>query len=255
MDELRRLVDNARFLVLEGYYDVGERTPRSPSFLETLGTPRQTSEVIVEVKYASPTMATGKRKEQFDDLLDGLLATGPLGLSVLAEPRVFGGGVDLVRRAAARNAPVLFKDFVVDPAQIEAASASGASAVLLIESLFARGLVDGTSQELVDAAHDADLDVVLEVHTVEEWDAAAATDADVLGINNRDLGSMAVDLGTVPAILRERTKDRPVIGMSGIETRAQVLDMLRAGADAVLAGTSVMKSEDPAKALEGLLHD
>lgn len=254
IDELGRLVENAKALVRDGYYAVPGETPRSPSFLELLGTSSQASDVVAEIKYASPTMSSGRTAADFDALLERIVRVRPLGLSVLAEPRIFGGGVDLVRRASTKGLPVLFKDIVVDEAQIEAAKACGASAVLLIQRLYDRGHLDGSPQSLIDAAHDRDLDVFLEVHTLEEWDDAAATDADVLGINNRDLSTMRVDLTTTPRILSARHKDRPVIALSGMQTRAHVEVMLRAGADAVLVGTSIMAHENPAAKLEDLAH-
>jgi len=123
------------------------------------------------------------------DLLAALVAVEPLGLSVLAEPRIFGGHLDFVRRAARTAFPVLMKDIIVDPRQIDAAAASGASAVLVIQTLATRGLLRMPVQTLIDRAHDRDMDVVLEVRTLDEWDAATATDADILGINNRDISS------------------------------------------------------------------
>ncbi len=254
MDGLSRLAENARSLVRDGYYGKLADSERSPSFLDVLGTSSQPSEVIAEIKFASPTAASGKAPEGFRELLGRIIAAHPLGLSVLAEPRVFGGNLAFVQEAARAGLPVLMKDVVVDPVQIEAAASTGASAILLIEALFARGLVSGRLQVFIDAAHDRDLDVVLEVHTLEEWDAAAETDADILGINHRDLSTMEVDLGTTPMILGQRRKDRPVIAMSGVERRSQVEALLRAGADAVLVGSSIMAHSDPAKKLEELLH-
>jgi len=254
MDGLRRLVENAHALVREGYYDAPESAARSPSFLDVLGTADQPSDVIAEIKFASPTARSGKSPAAFTELLNRIAEARPLGLSVLAEPRIFGGSLAFVREAAAKGLPVLMKDVVIDPVQIKAAAASGASAVLVIETLFARGLVPGPSQALVDAAHERDLDVVLEVHSLAEWDAAVRTDADILGINNRDLASMALDPSTTPSLLSSRPKDRPVIAMSGIDGRSQVDAMLRAGADAVLVGSSIMAHTDPARKLEELLH-
>lgn len=254
MDELRRLVRNAQDLVRSNYYAVREAGRRSPSLLGALGTSASRPDVIAEIKYASPTMTSGRARADFAELLDRLVRARPLGLSVLAEPRIFGGHLDLVRVASGTGLPILFKDIVVDEAQLEAARACGASAALVIQSLFSRGLLDGDPRPLVRAAHDRELDVVLEVHTLAEWDAAVATDADILGINNRDLATMDVDLGTTAAILSARQKDRPVIAMSGIETRAQVERMLRAGADAVLVGTSIMAHANPARKLQELLH-
>jgi indole-3-glycerol phosphate synthase len=254
MDTLDRLVENAESLVAAGYYNTSGSDARAPSFLESLGTPNQPSDVIAEIKFSSPTRRSGKSPKDFDHLLKSFAAMGPLGFSILAEPRVFGGGLDLVRHAARMGLPVLMKDIVVSPSQIEAASDGGASTILLIEALEARGHLRMPIQSLIDRAHDRGLDVVLETHTLEEWDAAIGTDADILGINNRDLGTMAVDLGTTNRILSSRRKDRPVISMSGVEGRAQVAAMRRAGADAVLVGTSIMSSPDPARTLGELLH-
>ncbi len=197
-------------------------------------------------------MQTIREPVNFEAILARIVGAKPLGLSVLAEPRIFGGHLDFVWRSARSGLPVLMKDIILDSRQIDAAAACGASAVLLIESLAGRGHLHGPIQALIDEAHLRNLDVVLEVHTLPEWDEAVRTDADILGINNRNLGTMEVDMETTPRILLERAKDRPVIAMSGVETRAQVKAMLNAGADAVLVGTSIMLHEDPARKLQEL---
>lgn len=253
MDELRRLVANAESLLRDGYYTVARGTARAPSFLETLGTADQPSDVIAEIKFASPTMPEGLPADRFPEILKAYVEVKPLGLSILAEPNLFRGSLDFVRQAAATGLPVLFKDVVVDPRQVEAAAACGASAVLIIQTLATHRL-GVPPQGLIDVAHDLDLDAVLEVHTVEDLDAALATDADVIGINRRNLVTMQVEVGTTAALLAARPKDRPVIAMSGIERREQIDAMLRAGADAVLVGTSVMTDSDPRRKLEALLH-
>ncbi len=254
MDGLRRLVDNAHALLREGYYNVADGTPRAPSFLDTLGRPGQPSDVIAEIKLASPTMPAGLPADRFPQILKMFVEADPLGLSILAEPNVFRGSLAFVRQAAPLGLPVLFKDIVVDPRQVEAAAACGASAVLVIQTLATRRLPVASPQQLIDLAHEVDLDVVIEVHTLEDLDAALRTDGDILGINSRDLSTMSIDPGTVAALLAARPKDRPVIAMSGIERREQVDALLRAGADAVLVGTSVVTDADPRHKLEELLH-
>ncbi len=254
MDELRRLVDNAHALLRDGYYNVGESVTRAPSFLETLGKPDQASDVIAEIKFASPTMPAGLPADRFAEILRAYVDAHPLGLSILAEPHVFRGSLDFVRQAARTGLPVLFKDIVVDPRQVEAAAACGASAVLVIQTLATRKLPAAPPQALIDVAHDLDLDAVLEVHTLEDLDDACRTDADILGINCRNLTTMELDARIVPELLSARPKDRPVIAMSGIERREQVEALLRAGSDAVLVGTSVMTDPDPRRKLEALLH-
>ncbi len=253
MDELRRLVENAHALVREGYYVAEGRATRAPPLLESLLGADRPSDVIVELKFSSPSRPDPVSGD-FQRLLKTFVDAGPLGLSVLAEPRVFGGSLDYVRAAARTGLPVLFKDIVVDSRQVEAAAACGASAVLVIQTLTTRGLPVAAPQGLVDRAHELDLDVVLEVHTPGDLDAARVTDADILGINNRDLTTLRVDLATTASLLSSRPKDRPVISMSGIERRDQVDAMRRAGADAVLVGTSVMTDPDPRRKLEALIH-
>lgn len=254
MDELRRLVQNAQGLLREEYYSLTGTTPRAPSFLETLGAPNQPSDVIAEIKFSSPSTPSRPSSERFNQILKAFVDAKPLGLSVLAEPRVFGGSLDYVRQAATTGLPVLFKDIVVDARQVEAAAACGASAVLVIQTLATRGLPVAAPQRLIDTAHGLDLDVVLEVHTLEDLDEALRTDADILGINNRDLSTMKMEAGTAAALLSARPKDRPVIAMSGVERRDQVDALLHAGADAVLVGTSIMSDADPRRKLEELLH-
>lgn len=254
MDALERLVLNTEMLLMEGYYDVQSETDRSRSFSDALGRTSQTSDVIAEIKFASPTISSQKDVVEFDAILRRIAAAKPLGLSVVAEPRIFRGNIGFVSRAARTGLPVLMKDIIIDPKQIDAAARSGASALVLIETLARRGRFHGEMQSLIDTAHARELEVVLEVHTLAEWDAAVDTPADILGINNRDLATMAIDMATTPRILSERAKDRPVIAMSGIETRGQVDTMLHAGADAVLVGMSIMHHEDPARKLEELQH-
>ena len=254
MDELERLVRNAESLLDEGYYDVRPSGARSPSLSGILRAAPRRSDVIAEIKFASPTIPLVRDPTEFDFLLARIVAANPLALSILTEPRIFRGHLDLLRRAASTGFPVLMKDIVVDSRQIAAAASSGAGAVLLIETLSRRGRLRMGRQALIEDAHARGLDVVLEVHTLAEWDSAIESDSDILGINNRDLATMDIDRGTTTRILSERVKDRPVIAMSGIETRADVDAMLRAGADAVLVGTSIMRHADPAGKLQELRH-
>src|SRR3989442_11145142 len=127
MDALERLVANAETLLEEGYYDVRGETDRSPSFLDALGAPTRTSDVVAELKFASPSMRSQKDASQFDAILEGIVAAKPLGLSVVAEPRIFGGDIDFVSRAARTGLPLLMKDIVLDSREIDAAALCRAS--------------------------------------------------------------------------------------------------------------------------------
>src|SRR5712691_8760959 len=123
MDTLERLVANTETLLKEGYYDVRGETDRSPSFLDAQ---TRTSDVVAELKFASPSMRSQKGVALFDAILEGIVTAKPLGLSVVAEPRIFGGNIDFVSRAARTGLPVLMKDIVVDSRQIDAAALCGA---------------------------------------------------------------------------------------------------------------------------------
>jgi len=252
VDQLAKLVDNARGLVARGYYRASASGVRAPSLREAIRKAERA--VIAEVKLASPAAGALGPEDGVGHLLEAYLRGGACALSVLTEPNVFHGSLEHLRLAVGSGIPVLMKDIVVAPGQVEAAAACGASTVLVIETLFTRGYLDGSSRGLIDEAHDRDLDVVLEAHTLADWEAALRTDADILGINNRDLSTMRLDPGTTRTLLAARPKDRPVISMSGIETRAHVEEMLRAGADSVLVGSSIMAHADPARKLEELLH-
>src|SRR5207249_6338503 len=105
-------------------------TLRSPSFLGALAASARSSDVIAEIKFASPGMRSPRDVAEFDAILNGIVAAKPLGLSVLAEPKIFGGSIDFVSRAARTGLPVLMKDVVIDSRQIDAAARCGASALL-----------------------------------------------------------------------------------------------------------------------------
>jgi len=172
-------------------------------------------------------------------------------LSVLTETRHFGGDLEHLRAiAASRPAlPLLRKDFTVHPAQVDEALAAGASAVLLIVAV----LGDATAAYLSYATA-LGLDALVEVHDDAELDVAMAAGAQVLGVNNRDLTSLKIDLATAPRLLQRARRE----GFSGVlvaESGYRTRDDLRAveeWADAVLVGTSLAGSGDLAGALKAL---
>ena len=167
---------------------------------------------------------------------------GAAAISVLTEPSRFGGSVDdLSRAVAVSNRPVLMKDFVVDPRQIRQAAALGASAVLLIVRCLTR-------KELPDLAAEAaefGLTPLIECHDLEELELALEIEQAVIGVNNRNLDSLEIELERAPVLLARVPPDRVVVAESGYETTAQLLE-IRGLADAVLVGTALMRSGDPA---------
>jgi len=209
--------------------------------------------IIAEIKPASPTGGPLWVGADPLELARQLSARGAAGLSVLTEPAHFGGSLENLRQASRSGRPTLMKDFLLAPVQLDAARAYGASAVLLILTLFSRGYARLGLTEMIGAAHERGLEVLLEVNSLAEYRRAQQTRAEMIGINNRELASLQVDLGRTGAILAQAQKDRPVWALSGIETREDIQRLSAAGADAFLVGSSLMRSADPAAKLAELI--
>ena len=216
------------------------------SLIGAICQPGRGNAIIAEVKFASPSrgrIRTGGPPEQ---VARDLVAGGCRALSVLTEPRFFGGSPDdLVRIRRAVDVPVLRKDFIIDPIQLEETRSLGADAVLLIATLLGERLPG-----FVERAQALGLEPLVEVHSGEEAEIALMTGADLIGVNNRDLLTMEIDLGTTLALGPGiRRAGRRVVSESGIRTPGDIRT-LRPACDAFLIGTSVMASKDPKKALE-----
>ena len=143
------------------------------------------------------------------------------------------------------------KDIMIDKVQIDAAEKIGADYMLLIQSLFDKGYLKEID-EFVDYAHKKGLNVLLEVHTSQELQNALKTKADLIGINNRNLDTLEIDLKTTENILKEHKKNQLIISESGINTPEDIQYLKNCGADAFLIGSSIMKSnniEDEVKKL------
>jgi len=195
--------------------------------------------VVAEVKPTSPT-TDGERDDDPVELADAMVAGGATALSVLTEPDHFGGSTQRLERIReAVDVPVLRKDFVVREAQLDAVQAD---LVLLI----ARFLdADGTDSlaALYAAAEERGFQPLVEVHTREELKRALDVGADIVGINNRDLGELAVDLETFERLAPAVPDDVTLVAESGIATAEDVRRMRAAGADALLIGTAIMDGD------------
>lgn len=251
MDILDELAARAGATIRSGFYDeLGARALAQAPALRAavLARPRA---VIAELKPASPTR--GKLRTPSRDVAAGLVKAGARGLSVLTEPEVFLGSLQALRDASQLGAPTLMKDFVLAESQMACAKRCGASAVLLIATLHARGYAEAELGETVRMARRHGLETLVEVASAREFRAAQDTEADLVGVNNRDLRTMELDLRRTPTILEQVEKDRPVVGLSGVDTRAQADLLFSAGCDAILVGTSLMKAADPGRKLEEFL--
>jgi len=223
-------------------------------FFEAL-TARRTAKraaVIAEVKKASPSK--GAIRADFDPawIARRYEAGGAACLSVLTDRAFFQGGeADLQSARAACSLPVLRKDFTLDPWQIWEARAMGADAILLIVA----ALEDDQLVELAGVAREAGLDVLTEVHTADELERALQTDANLIGINNRDLRNFETRLETTLELQSRVPRDRLLVTESGIHTPADVERMRSQGVHAFLVGETLMRAADPGAALAELFPD
>jgi len=205
--------------------------------------------LIAEFKRRSPS--AGALAPESIDLAAQVAAYergGAAALSVLTDERHFGGSLaDLRAARAACDLPIIRKDFIVDPYQLYEAAVNGADAVLLI----AAALGDHDLRALYQEARAIDLDCLVEVHDAEELERALEAGAEVIGINNRNLDDMSVDIATTYELMPDVPAGKTVVAESGISGREELFELDRVGVDAVLIGGALMTAPDPeAKARE-----
>ncbi len=213
--------------------------PQGRPFSEALTRPGVS--VIAEHKRRSPSAGALREGVSVVEIAQAYERGGATALSILTEPFHFSGSLEDLRAArAATSLPVLRKDFIVDGYQVYESAAAGADAILLIVA----ALEVDVLAELLGEARALDLDVVVEVHDEEELERALEVDADVLGLNNRDLSDFSVDIERTYELLADVPAGKTVVAESGFSTREQLDDLERVGIDAVLVGETLMRAAD-----------
>jgi len=198
--------------------------------------------VIAEHKRRSPSAGEIRHGTTVTEIVEAYERGGAAAVSILTEQRHFGGSLDDLREARAASVlPILRKDFIVDPYQVYESAVAGADAILLIVA----ALDDDDLGLLHREATGLDLDVLVEVHNEQELDRALdVVDADVIGINNRDLVDFSVDVERTYDLLSDVPAGKTVVSESGFHTREQLDDLERVGVDAVLIGETLMRAAD-----------
>lgn len=223
-----------------------ERAPEPPDFRAALRRPGLA--VIAEIKGSSPSAGTIRGGFDPVGVARAYEAGGAAALSVLTDEKYFRGSWEsLASVARAVRLPVLCKEFVIDPYQIDEARAAGAAAVLLIAPL-----LEGSLGAYLRQAGRRGLAALVEVHTADEVALALDAGADTIGINNRDLRTLRVDLGTTARLRPLIPPGVVVVSESGFERREQVEQVERLGVNAILVGTVLMASGEPAAKLREL---
>ncbi|MFN3921723.1 MAG: indole-3-glycerol phosphate synthase TrpC [Caldimicrobium sp.] len=247
-------------IVFEKYFDILKRKQRGlyfrpfwdrhPFNLETY-LEKEKFIIIAEVKRASPLK--GALRENFDplDLAKTYERAGAKAISVITEEIFFYGSLEyLAAIRSITNLPLLRKDFILDPIQIEEAKAFGADMVLLIASL----LKEEELEDLINYTYKLGLSPLVEIHTEEELERALRAGAKVIGINNRNLKTLEIDINHCFRMLPLIPKRISVIAESGIKKVEEIKELKKAGFKGVLIGTSLVKASNPERLLKEMVE-
>lgn len=245
-----RLAEAKRSAPLEQVIAQCEAVARR-SFAESIAKPARVN-IIAEIKHRSPSK--GIIREDFDpeSIAEGYEQADAAAMSVLAEEDFFGGSLDYLRAIRRRvSAPLLRKDFIFDEYQIYESGAAGADAVLLIVAV----LDDELLARLIELANATGIGALVEVHTDQEMRRATAAGAQIIGVNNRDLTTFAVDLTTSFRLAELAPVGAILVSESGIRTGEDIRGLKSAGFSSFLIGEHFMRAENPGDALRRLIAE
>jgi indole-3-glycerol phosphate synthase len=255
-DFLDRLARDTQKTIERGYYSELDGVKFDPPSLREILKGVEGNPIIAEVKAASPSKGSLREKLEPVKLAEAMMEGGAAALSVLTEPKHFKGSIDYIKDINQHHRyPILMKDFIISMEQLRAASKMGASAVLLISTLYGRGYGELDLSDMIDLAHDEGLEVLLETHTLDEFKQGIDTDADLIGINNRDLKTLKTDTSITEEILQEAPDThKMIISESGIRTARDIRLLRSLGVDAFLVGSAIMEAKDPENMVRRLVR-
>lgn len=248
------IADEIKELINKGYYDITEKVERRDTSLkDVLVSKKENYPIITEIKFSSPSLGEiNSNSNSQKEILTKMEENGSSAISVLTQPLYFDGSLEnlkIVRQNT--KLPILMKDIIIDEKQIEAGFDLGANVILLIETLFRDN--HSKLEQLIRYAKKMGLEILLEVNTKQEFDKAVTRDIDILGINNRDLNTLQLDMQTTNKILGKEFKiDKPIISESGIVTSEDIEMIGKSGVSGFLIGTTIMKADNIEKKIKEL---
>tara|TARA_B110000438_G_scaffold58244_1_gene58295 strand:- start:1081 stop:1854 length:774 start_codon:yes stop_codon:yes gene_type:complete len=251
---LEKLVNNSRKAIDNGVYNISESLSNSGMDLGKIIINSQHAPLITEVKFSSPALGNIRKVSDPVDIAIQMVNGGASALSVLTQPFLFDGSPEVfmkVRKVV--EIPMLMKDITVDKIQIDAAKKIGADYFLLIQSIFDKKMVP-EMDELIDYGHKNGVKVIVEAHTTKEFENACKTNADIVGINNRNLDTLKIDLNTTKNILDKSDSSKIIISESGIESNDDIRFLHKCGARGYLVGTAIMKNDNIEQTVRGLVN-
>jgi indole-3-glycerol phosphate synthase len=219
--------------------------------------------LLTEIKFESPSKGrildtTRLATPNLDDIASTMVGSGAVGLSIVTQPYLFKGSPEYLGRIRKNvGVPLLMKDIIVSEIQIDSAKKMGADCVLLIKSIFESNLAEGSIEKFADYANKKGVQVIVEVHEEQEFREVLKSFNDtrhnLIGINNRNLNDLNVDIATTMNLLKKFDKQKHIIiSESGIGSAKEIQQLKKAGADAFLIGTSIMESNDMTSKLSEL---
>ena len=251
---LRKLVNNSQMAIDDGVYDIDANLEKSSKdFIQIINTnPHAT--LLTEIKFSSPSFGNIKTLTDPVSIAKQMISGGSKALSVLTQPHLFQGSPEYFMKVReAVDVPMLMKDIMIDKIQIDAAKKIGADYMLVIQSLFDQEFLSDID-EFIGYGHKQGLQILLEVHTKQELENALDTKADLIGINNRNLDTLEIDIKTTESILSGMEKSRPILSESGISMPEDIRYLKKCGADAFLIGSSIMKSDNIEEQVKKLVN-
>jgi indole-3-glycerol phosphate synthase len=244
---LKRLVDNSYKAIDQGVYETKQLfTHDTISFRKAI-TLCAHAPLVTEVKFSSPSQGKIRSKTEPAEIAKTMVDSGAIGISVLTEPSFFDGSIEYLAtiRKVLPRIPVLMKDIIVSRVQIDAGKKVGADCVLLIKSIFDHDLAEEDMEKLIEYAKNRGLDVLVEVHTEQEFGEVLKARHNLVGINNRNLDNLQVDITITEKLLKRYDKGKSlIISESGIMGPQDIQYLKSTGADAFLVGTSIMQTPD-----------
>src|ERR671915_627252 len=238
---VKRLVDNSYKAIDQGVYETKQLATHDTISLRKAITLCAHAPLITEIKFSSPSQGKIRRKTEPAKIAKTMVDSGAIGISVLTQPFLFDGSIEYLAtiRKALPGIPILMKDITVSTVQIDAGKKVGADCVLLIKSIFDRNLAEDSMEKLLEYAKNRGLEVLVEVHTEQEFGEVLKAKNDLVGINNRNLDTLQVDITNTEKLVKMYNKGKSmIISESGICSPKDIQYLKTAGADAFLVGTS-----------------
>ena len=243
---IKRLVENSFKAIDEGAYETRHSFTHDAISLKKAILSCPHAPLITEVKFSSPSQGKIRSKSSSAEIADTMVQSGAIGLSVLTQPYLFEGSVEYlaaIRRSV--SVPLLMKDITVSQVQIDAGKKIGADCILLIKTVFDQNLAEDSMEKLAEYATKKGLQVLVEVHSEQQFGEVLKAKYALVGINNRNLDNLQVDIANTERLLKKHGKNKSVIiSESGIGKPQDIQYLRNAGADAFLVGTSIMETGD-----------